>query len=77
VRRETFNLKVPSPVADWTAAADELISAGVTRINRAKVAAVLAELAHGTAPSTVARRVGVGYATVRVSLRISVAGMWL
>jgi hypothetical protein len=28
------------------------------------VAAVLAELADGTAPSTVARKVGVGYATV-------------
>jgi hypothetical protein len=28
------------------------------------VAAVLAELADGTAPSTVARKLGVGYATV-------------
>jgi hypothetical protein len=28
------------------------------------VAAVLAELAGGTAPSTIARKVGVGYATV-------------
>jgi hypothetical protein len=50
--------------ADWTAAADELIGAGVTRIERDKVAAVLAELAGGTAPSTVARKVGVGYRTV-------------
>jgi hypothetical protein len=41
-----------------------LVSAGVTRIERTKVATVLAELADGTAPSTVARRVGVGYATV-------------
>jgi hypothetical protein len=35
-----------------------------TRIERDRVAAVLAELAGGTAPSTVARRVGGGYATV-------------
>jgi Protein of unknown function (DUF2637) len=49
---------------DWTAAADELIGAGVTRIHRDKAATVLAELAHGTAPSTVARKHGVGYTTV-------------
>jgi hypothetical protein len=49
---------------DWTAQADELIEAGVTRINRDKAATVLAELAGGTAPSTVARKHGVGYATV-------------
>jgi hypothetical protein len=49
---------------DWTARADELIGAGVTRVRRGKVASVLAELAGGTAPSTVARRVGVGYAAV-------------
>jgi hypothetical protein len=49
---------------DWGAQADELIGAGVTRIDRDKVAAVLAALAGGTAPSTVARNVGVGYATV-------------
>ena len=53
-----------APVADWTVVADELIGTGVTRLGRDKVAAVLAELADGTAPSTVARRVGVGYATV-------------
>jgi hypothetical protein len=41
-----------------------LISAGVTRIGRGKLATVLAELADRTAPSTVARKVGVGYATV-------------
>jgi len=49
---------------DWTTQADELIGAGVTRIDRDKVAAVLVELAGGTAPSTVARKHGVGYATV-------------
>jgi len=57
---------LPGPIAprDWTAAADKLIVDGVTRIERGKVASVLAELADGTAPSTIARRVGVGYATV-------------
>jgi len=35
---------------------DELISASVTRIERDSVAAVLAELADGTAPSMIARR---------------------
>jgi Protein of unknown function (DUF2637) len=49
---------------DWGAQADQLISAGVTRLDRGKVATVLSELAAGTAPSTVARRHGVGYATV-------------
>lgn len=49
---------------DWTAAADELIGSGITRVDRYKLAAVLAELASGTAPSTVARKVGVGYSTV-------------
>jgi hypothetical protein len=53
-----------APVPDWTAAADELIGAGVTRIDRDRAATVLAELAAGTAPSTVARKHGVGYATV-------------
>jgi len=48
---------------DWTATADELIGAGVTRINRNKAALALSELAAGTAPSTVARKVGVGYST--------------
>lgn len=41
-----------------------LIGAGVTRIERDKMAAVLAELDEGTAPSTIARKVGVGYTTV-------------
>jgi hypothetical protein len=49
---------------DWDAQADALIGAGVTRIGREKVAAVLAELAGGAARSTVARKVGVGYTTV-------------
>jgi hypothetical protein len=36
----------------------------VTRITRDKLAAALAGLADGTAPSSIARKVGVGYATV-------------
>lgn len=63
LRNGVVNAPVDAP-NDWTAQADELISAGVTRVDRDKVAAVLAELAVGTAPSTVARKVGVGYATV-------------
>ena len=46
------------------ATADELIAAGATRLERDKVADVLAELESGTAPSTVARRLSVGYQTV-------------
>jgi hypothetical protein len=53
-----------NPLPDWAAQADALISAGVTRIYRDKVATVLAELEEGVAPSTVARRCGVGYSTV-------------
>jgi hypothetical protein len=36
----------------------------VTRLGRDKLALVLAELDEGTAPSRIARKVGVGYATV-------------
>jgi hypothetical protein len=41
----------------------------VTRLGRDKLALVLAELDEGTAPSRIARKVGVGYATV--ALRIA------
>jgi hypothetical protein len=64
VRNGALLRALDAPVADWTAAADKLIGAGVTRIERDRVATVLAELADGTAPSTIARKVGVGYATV-------------
>jgi hypothetical protein len=37
---------------------------GVTRLRRDELTALLAELADGTAPSTIARKVGLGYATV-------------
>jgi hypothetical protein len=55
---------LPDAADDWTAAADQLIGTGVTRIERDKLALVLAGLADGTAPSTIARKVGVGYKTV-------------
>lgn len=58
------NREVPTSLNDWTVQADELIGAGVTRLDRDRVAAVLAELEKGTAPSTIARRHGVGYSTV-------------
>jgi len=75
VRNGALLHALDAPVVDWTAAADELIGAGVTRINRDKVATVLAELADGTAPSTVARKVGVRYATVaRIASRGPVVG---
>jgi hypothetical protein len=45
-------------------AADKLIGAGVTRLGSDKLATVLANLEAGTAPSTIARKLGVGYATV-------------
>ncbi|AIT13444.1 hypothetical protein SEA_ZENTIME222_31 [Mycobacterium phage ZenTime222] len=56
-----------APAADsWHhSAADELIGAGVTRVDRDKLAAVLRGLADGIAPSTIARRVGVRYQTVQ------------
>jgi hypothetical protein len=57
-------LGAPVEQPDWLAKADELIEAGVTRIDRGKAAAVLAELDGGIAPSTVARKHKVGYATV-------------
>jgi hypothetical protein len=38
--------------------------AGVTRLERDKLGLVLAGLADSTAPSTIVRKVGVGYATV-------------
>jgi hypothetical protein len=64
VRNGALLHELDAPVADWTAAAEELLAAGLTRTARTKVAAVFADLAGGTAPSTVARKVGVGYATV-------------
>ncbi|ASR85281.1 membrane protein [Mycobacterium phage SirPhilip] len=45
-------------------AAEAIVAQGVTRIDRVKVAEVLAEHDKGTAPSMVARKLGVGYSTV-------------
>lgn len=45
-------------------AAERIVAQGVVRIDRAKVAAILAEHADGTAPSMIARKVQVGYSTV-------------
>ncbi|MCV7100893.1 MULTISPECIES: DUF2637 domain-containing protein [Mycobacterium] len=50
---DTQSARTPDAAYDWSAKADELIRAGVTRINRDKAATVLAELASGTAPSTI------------------------
>ena len=56
-----------------------MIGAGATRLERDKLAAVLAGLDCGTAPSTIAHKVGVGYATVariaETTKRLQRAGM--
>lgn len=44
--------------------AERIVTDGVTRIDRVKVAQVLAEHHDGTAPATIARKLGVGYSTV-------------
>jgi len=41
-----------------------IVSEGVTRIDRVKVAQVLLEHTEGTAPGTIARKLSVGYSTV-------------
>jgi hypothetical protein len=53
----TLGAPVDAP-DDWTATADQLIGAGVTA-RPDKLALVLAGLAGGMAPSTIARKVGV------------------
>ncbi|ALF01444.1 membrane protein [Mycobacterium phage LilPharaoh] len=45
-------------------AAEQIVAAGVTRIDRVKVAEVLAAHAEGVAPSMIARKLSVGYSTV-------------
>lgn len=44
--------------------AERIISDGIVRIDRVKVAQVLTEQASGAAPSMIARKLGVGYTTV-------------
>ncbi|AOZ64419.1 LamD-like protein [Mycobacterium phage Marcoliusprime] len=58
-------VEVAEPATDLPVeAAERLLDAGVTRIDRVKVAQVLAEHAEGTAPSMIARKLSVGYSTV-------------
>lgn len=45
-------------------AAERLVDAGATRIDRERVARVLHEHANGVRPSMIARKLGVGYSTV-------------
>ncbi|ASR85091.1 membrane protein [Mycobacterium phage Unicorn] len=54
----------PALFSTHAVAAARLVDEGVTRIDRAKVAQVLAEHAEGTAPSMIARKLQVGYSTV-------------
>ncbi|WNM67563.1 membrane protein [Mycobacterium phage Shadow1] len=54
----------PALFSPHAVAAARLVDEGVTRIDRAKVAQVLAEHAEGTAPSMIARKLQVGYSTV-------------
>lgn len=51
-------------IRDWRSAADELVRDGVTSKDPAIVAAVLAEKAAGTAPSTISRRHNLHHTTV-------------
>ncbi|AYR01146.1 membrane protein [Mycobacterium phage LeMond] len=51
-------------LAEHMPAAEKLVAEGVTRIDRAKVAEVLAEHAQNVAPSMIARKLSVGYSTV-------------
>ncbi|QAX95619.1 membrane protein [Mycobacterium phage Nibb] len=51
-------------LAEHMPAAERIVAEGVTRIDRAKVAEVLAEHAQNVAPSMIARKLSVGYSTV-------------
>lgn len=64
---EAEGLAVPVEAGDinrWRPAADELVRDGVTSKDAAVVAAVLAENAAGTAPSTIGRRHNLHHSTV-------------
>jgi Protein of unknown function (DUF2637) len=54
----------PAMLMDWQATADELVRSGVTSKDRQVVAAVLAEHAAGTSPSTIGRRLAIHHQTV-------------
>lgn len=72
VKRFSAGVTSPAPPAeaseevleDWYAEAESLIDAGVTRLDRDKLAVMLAELADGASPNAIARKIGVGYNTV-------------
>ncbi|QJD50481.1 membrane protein [Mycobacterium phage Chris] len=51
-------------LAEHMPAAERIVAENVTRIDRVKVAEVLAEHAQGVAPSMIARKLSVGYSTV-------------
>ncbi|MHC9292499.1 hypothetical protein ACRCUN_08510 [Mycobacterium sp. LTG2003] len=61
-RVETPNVSVRNGA--HLAIAQRLVTLGVVRIAPERVAEVLAEQSAGTAPSMIARRLGVGYSTV-------------
>lgn len=55
---------VEAGVEGWAEEAEALIAAGATRLDRDRLAVVLAELAEGSSPNAIARKIGVGYNTV-------------
>jgi hypothetical protein len=54
----------PAMLTAWQATADELVRSGVTSKDPRVVAAVLAEHAAGTSPSTIGRRLAIHHQTV-------------
>ena len=54
----------PAAISRWKATADQLVREGVTSKDPAVVAAILAEHAAGTPPSTIGRRQNVHHTTV-------------
>jgi len=54
----------PAALTRWKSTADQLVRSGVTSKDPDVVAAVLAEHAAGTAPSTIGRRLDIHYSTV-------------
>lgn len=63
-READTSAEVEASHAVHAADAERIVEAGVTRIDRVKVAEVLAEHARGVAPSMIARKLAVGYSTV-------------
>ncbi|QJD50382.1 membrane protein [Mycobacterium phage MarkPhew] len=63
-READASAEVAASYAVHAADAERIVAEGVTRIDRVKVAEVLAEHAQGVAPSMIARKLSVGYSTV-------------